>query len=265
MAVRLDATLADMHPEPQVANVTADTAALPATPLSSSPPSIAHAVVAPDVAGDATFVALSDALAFTLTVGQALEKIISAGRRPPSERSIQRYCIDGKLAAQKIRTTYGSEWLINEASLHRLIEGEPVVASVAGDAKSTAPATPTVSNVALLPAANDVAGDDSAADAEDVAAPVGERRTLADVLIENARLVAQVEGKGAIIDELKEDRNFLREEVREARKTRDDVKNISERMLDTLKTMVIGRLAASSPTSSEPIRGEFVDPSRHQV
>jgi hypothetical protein len=38
----------------------------------------------------------------------------------------------------------------------------------------------------------------------------------------------------------------LREEVREARKTRDDVKNIAERMLDTLKTMAIGRLAASS-------------------
>ena len=118
--------------------------------------------------------------------------------------------------------------------------------------------------MAHLPAANDVAGDDSGAVAVTMAAPVGERRTLADVLIENARLVAQVEGKGAIIDELKEDRNFLREEVREARKTRDDVKNISERMLDTLKTMVIGRLAASSQSSAEPVRAEFVDSSRHQ-
>ncbi len=36
--------------------------------------------------------------------------------------------------------------------------------------------------------------------------------------------------------ELTEDRSFSREEEREGR-TRDDVKNIAERMLDTLKTM----------------------------
>ena len=64
--------------------------------------------------------------------------------------------------------------------------------------------------------------------------------------------------KDAIIVELKEDRSFLREEVREARRSRDDVKNIAERMLDTLKTMAIGRLA-SAPLRDEALRSEFVD------
>ena len=91
-----------------------------------------------------------------------------------------------------------------------------------------------------------------------MAAPEGERRSIAEVLIENARLVAQVEVKDAIIEELKEDRSFLREEVRHARTTRDDVKNIAERMLDTLKTMAIGRLA-SAPLRDEALRPEFVD------
>ena len=46
-----------------------------------------------------------------------------------------------------------------------------------------------------------VAGDDIA---QTRATQESERRSLAEVLIENARLVAQVEGKDAIITELKE-------------------------------------------------------------
>ncbi len=103
-------------------------------------------------------------------------------------------------------------------------------ASVAGDAN--APATPT---------------------------PTGETRTLAEILIENARLLAQVEGRDAIIAELKEDRSFLREEVREGRRTRDDVKNIAERMLDTLKTMAVGRLSMTSVPPQEPVQTTYAD------
>ena len=45
---------------------------------------------------------------------------------------------------------------------------------------------------------------------------------------------------------MREDRSFLREEIREARRNLDDVKNIAERRLGTLKTMAIGRLEAGS-------------------
>ena len=82
----------------------------------------------------ATITALADDLQYTLTVGQVLERFVAARRKVPSERSVQRYCIDGQLAAQKIRTTYGSEWLINETSLEKLIEAQPEIAAVASDA-----------------------------------------------------------------------------------------------------------------------------------
>jgi hypothetical protein len=95
-----------------------------------------------------------------------------------------------------------------------------------------------------------------------VVSSVGERRTIAEVLIENARLLAQVEGRDAIIQELKEDRSFLREEVREGRRTRDDVKNIAQSMLDTLKTMAVGRLSMSTSTPQEPVQTVVIAPER---
>ncbi len=227
----------------------------PATPPFAAPLDTLPATAVIGDAGGATVTALSDDLKYTLTVGQALEIFTALGRKAPSARSVQRYCIEGRLAAQKIRTTYGSEWLINEDSLRQLIENEPVISVVAGDANSpdmVTPATPPMQKTQFVaPVSSDTTatGVAVAAERQELATPDGERRTIAAVLIENSRLVAQVEGKDAIIAELKEDRSFLREEVREARKTRDDVKNIAERMLDTLKTMAIGRLAASNPTA----------------
>ncbi len=212
-------------------------------------------------AGGATMTALADDLQYTLTVGQALERFVAGRRKVPSERSVQRYCIDGQLAAQKIRTTYGSEWLINETSLEKLIAAQPeisAVASVATSADMAPPASPIIEKPQIIQPDTSAVGNASDAVVRTMAAPEGERRSIAEVLIENARLFAQVEGKDAIIEELKEDRSFLREEVREARRTRDDVKNIAERMLDTLKTMAIGRLA-SAPLRDEPLRPDFVD------
>lgn len=232
-----DASSADMAP--------------PATPIVPLPTSPLPDTSANDDAAVAKVTALADDLKYTLTVGQSLEIFAAAKRKVPSARSVQRYCIDGQLAAQKIRTTYGSEWLINEESLKRLIESEPVVTAVASDASNhdmAPPATPMPQQHQFVAPVTSDTGDAVVADLTRLATPEGERRSIAEVLIENSRLVAQVEGKDAIIAELKEDRSFLREEVREARKTRDDVKNIAERMLDTLKTMAIGRLAASSPT-----------------
>ena len=212
-------------------------------------------------AGAATITALADDLQYTLTVGQALERFGAARRKVPSERSVQRYCIDGQLAAQKIRTTYGSEWLINETSLEKLIADQPeisAVASVATSADMAPPAPPIIEKHQIILPDTAATGGASDAVVRTMAAPEGERRSIAEVLIENARLVAQLEGKDAIIVELKEDRSFLREEVREARRSRDDVKNIAERMLDTLKTMAIGRLA-SAPLRDEALRSEFID------
>ena len=235
-----------------------------ATPASPTPPIVAsHQVDTSDNgdASDAMLTALADDLEYTLTVGQALEQIVTSGRKVPSGRSIQRYCIEGRLAAKKIRTVFGSEWLINETSLAKLIEIEPVVtgdASVAIGSDTATPASPTPPIVASHQVDTSDNGDASDASHVSAATPVGERRTIAEVLIENARLLAQVEGRDAIIQELKEDRSFLREEVREGRRSRDDVKNIAERMLDTLKTMAVGRLSMATPP--DPMQATVIDP-----
>lgn len=237
----------------------------PASALTSDSPAATinpHSGAAASDAGTATVAALADDLEYTLTAGQALERFAAARRKVPSLRTMQRYCIEGRVSAQKIRTTYGAEWLINEASLTALIEAEPVIAAVAGDAAaaiSATAATPVAQSSLFV--APDTAANGGAGDAGDDSLASGERRRLSDVLIANAKLLAEVEGRDAMIAELKEDRNFLREEVREARKTRDDVKNISERMLDTLKTMAIGRLAAAAPPP-EPIRADVFEPDR---
>lgn len=232
-----------------------------ATPAQSASPPLDDATLVTDDAG-VVVTALADDLKYTLTAGQALEQFATARRKVPSLRTIQRYCIEGRVAAQKIRTTYGSEWLINENSLTHLIKTEPIVTAVASDAGAAVLATPAApgpqSPVNAAPVTHDN-GDATGANVDELAAPRAEPRRLADVLIENAKLFAEVEGRDAIIAELKEDRNFLREEVREARRTRDDVKNIAERMLDTLKTMAIGRLAAA-PRASDPVPADVIDP-----
>jgi len=231
-----------------------------ATPAPSSEPF--HQPDTSD-AGVAVLTALADNLEYTLTVGQVLERIAAAHRKTPSGRSVQRYCIEGRLAAKKIRTVFGSEWLINETSLARLIEAEPIITGDASDAVNSdmaASATPAPSSEPFHQPDTSDAGDAGVASHASMTLPERETRTIAEVLIENARLVAQVEGRDAIIDELKEDRSFLREEVREARKTRDDVKNIAERMLDTLKTMAIGRLAITNSPLQDPVQVAIIDP-----
>jgi hypothetical protein len=219
------------------------------------------------VASDAAVTALADDLEYTLTVGQALERIAAARRKTPSGRSIQRYCDEGHLAAKKIRTIFGSEWLINETSLAKFIEAEPIVTGDASDATGsdmTTSASPTPQPLRIQEPDTIDNGVASDAVRPPMATPKGETRTIAEVLIENARLLAQVEGKDAIINELKEDRTFLREEVREGRRTRDDVKNIAERMLDTLKTMATGRLSMPNPTPQEPVHTTIIDTENRQ-
>ncbi len=239
----------------------------PATPVPSIVPSHQPDTTDSGDAGVATLTALADDVEYTLTVAQALERFVLAGRKPPSGRSIQRYCDERQLASKKIRTSFGSEWLINESSLLRLIEAEPIVtgdASVAIRSDKPSPATPIPSIVPSHQPDTTDSGDAGDASRASMSPLVGERRTIAEVLIENAKLLAQVEGRDAIIEELKEDRSFLREEVREGRKTRDDVKNIAERMLDTLKTMAVGRLSMPTQPSQEPVHATVVDSDNRQ-
>ena len=69
---------------------------------------------------------------------------------------------------------------------------------------------------------------------------IGETRSLASLLIENARLTAELEGKRELEAEMRDEKLFLREELKEARAGRKDVAAIAERMLETLETIATG-------------------------
>ena len=246
-------------PERQGGAISTDMAA-PATP--PSPPVAAHVTDTPDN-GDAMVTALADDLEYTLTVAQALERIASAQRQTPSARTIQRYCDEQRLASKKIRTTVGSEWLINETALADFIDAQPIVIAAASDASNSnmaTSATPTPPPIRFHSADSPDNGVASVAAHAAMVTPEGETRTFTEVLIENASLIAEVEGKKALIKELTDDRDFLREEVREGRGTRNDVKNIAGQMLDTLKSIATARLFTSSPPTQDPIHTSVIDP-----
>ena len=208
---------------------------------------------------------LAHELKYTLTVEQARERFLLAKRKVPSVRTLQRYGDEGTIAALKIKTMFGNvpgrEWLFNEDDLERHMASQPMIETL--DAP-LAPQTQSVSAAAKTTAAPaspvSVAAPPVADVFDDVPGTIGERRNLAEVLIENARLAAQIEGRDAVITELRDDKAFLRDEVREGRKTRDDVKTSAQRMIDVFKTMADSQLAgrlrsAMAPEDFPPVTG----------
>jgi hypothetical protein len=241
-------------PHPELAAQTPALAPL-ASDNASGPQVFEAASSDASVASPPTVAALANELAYTLTVGQARELFAKHGRKVPAERTIQHYCIEKNIEAQKIRTTFGSEWLINETSLIEYISRQPIVTTA-----SIAPQAPQQEATLSKPAAASSANSD--ADGASGAMPavlIGERRTLAEMLIENAKLLATIEGKELLlrgkdetIAELKDDRSFLRDEVREARQQRQDVKEIASRMLEAMQTIAIaGKLPPASSRNDD--------------
>jgi len=170
-----------------------------------------------------------------------------------------------------------SEWLVNETSLRNHIEKNEIkwdkaidVPAAAGGNANRSPsadgdAIDVVDHgvsvehsrdaVAMPDRLGDAPGgthqpNDQATPADVMAAPdkaggatdepIGETRSLASVLIENASLTAQLQGSQNLIEEVRDDKKFLREELIEARAGRKDVTAIAQRMLETLETIAIG-------------------------
>ena len=219
--------------------------------------------------------ALAHDLKFSLTIAEAQSLFKTLRRRVPSERSIQRYCNDGLIAGQLIRTTYGREWLLNESSLVRYIEKLPLVGSVdnvANQVPSATPPSPIHPQSQQNPPDSPVTGDatvaknppmTSVAELDDEEPPtVGETRSRADILLENAKLLAMTEGKDAVIQELKEDQAFLREEVRDSRAMKRDVTRISEKMLTVMQSIATASRALKAPENTSPIHVDSEPASR---
>ncbi len=81
-----------------------------------------------------------------------------------------------------------------------------------------------------------------------------EEPTKALLMIENAKLTAELEGKTVLIDELLDDKGFLREELRDARDGRKDVTKIAERMLEAMETMALGAKLERLPENQNTVQ-----------
>ncbi len=186
---------------------------------------------------------LHRALDFTLTVGQAQKRFAELRRHVPKDRTVQNYCLQGDIAAQKIRTTFGMEWIINTSSLDTFILSEPELPSGASGADNASTAA-QATHVSEIPSKQATANPahDGASDAspDRLVLPAGERRSLVDVLIENARLLAQVEDRDQMITELRQDRMFMQDQVRSAVHLSERALTQGDMLLKTIQVMRLG-------------------------
>ena len=205
---------------------------------------------------------------YALTIGEASELMRLERCKFASLRKVQRLCRDGQIDCQKITTSRNGqpivEWLVSETSLRKRITvfepkfedgdalatpkepGDASLIDVSYDRPTTTyndVATPTQSGDA------DLAEDEEAyseSKGETVAAPdePGDASfnepSKAMLMIENARLTAELTGKSDFIDQVLDEKSFLREELRDARERGRDATKIAERMLETLETMAMG-------------------------
>ena len=201
-------------------------------------------------------IAVADGLDYKVTVEDARKLFSDHNRKVPAARSIQQYCADNRIAAKKLKTSYGAEWVINEVSLMTFIaqqlELKPSTHEQPPQPATQAPQqTEDPNKIANATNADTTASDASAAklivsDA-DAEPPLGDQRRLADMLIENARLLERVEGrdreltsKDQTIAELKDDRKFLREELTDRRQLQGNVKDIATQLMQTITLFALG-------------------------
>ena len=218
-----DASVAhDSEPAPQVA------------------PPVDAAIVPTPASVASTAESLATALDFSMTVGQARQRFVALRRHVPAERTMQNYCVQGDIAARKIRTTYGAEWIINQASLDAFVLRLPELPSAASDAELTPQASHAAEPSSDIAAAHSRTGDASDAARVDDMRPIGESRHLVDVLIENARLLAQVEDRTEAVADLKRERSFMQDQVRSAVKLSERALTQGDNLLRTLQVMRLG-------------------------
>jgi len=236
---------------------------------------------------------IANKVEYTLSIEEAQNRIAHAHRKVPAVRSMQRYCDEGKLLAIQIPVTYDNRthakpWFINEDSLTKFIATMPrVILGDADDAVVVA-ATPkkrsgdanrkTGESLATLSSPKveqdqkaDVAPIEVDRDAREVTpsspaqVQVPQSISLSTILLENARLEERISGRDDVItqkdiqiSELKDDKIWLREEVRENRSIRHDVKEISSELLQTIKEMAgVPKLAQQPAVPTQvPFREE---------
>ncbi len=203
---------------------------------------------------------------FDLTIGEAREAFQIENRRIPSARTLQRYCQDGQIECYKLKMTRNGipvyDWIIDSTSLWKFIQCSPK------DDTHFAKATPEPSGVAKINVETRSGGEQPARVATvpdqpggtvkyptstktserepQVTAPpvhadnaIGGQLSRAKLLIENARLTAQLDAQNELVSELRVDKRFMREEIERHRNNDRLFADLHRKTLQTLKTVAV--------------------------
>ena len=205
---------------------------------------------------------LPDLSKFDLTVSEAIKLFAKHNRGCPSDRTLQRYCQNERFECYKLKTTRSGtpvhEWIINSTSLLAFIQTKPekaageVLASPepGGGAKSAIDAEDTPDVMAtpetggdanqklVLPGSPEKIPDDMATPEETGDASLGDRNRVA-LLIENAELTARLDERNGLIGELRDDKQFLRDQVVHERKNDTQLADMHRETLEALKAVAV--------------------------
>ena len=212
---------------------------------------------------------LPDLSKYDLTVGEALEVFPAENRKQPSIRTLQRYCQEGRFDCFKLKTTRNGnpvhEWIINSTSLCAFIQTKPEEVTNTpmatpvgnGDAEpesKTATSVDVTTYVTASPEPADDAADEPVlprkpeAKPHVMATPVvvddasGEQQSRVELMVENAKLTAQLDSQEDLIGELREDKKFMREQITHQRGNDTLMADMHRETLHTLKAVsVAGR------------------------
>lgn len=263
---------------PDTTSIPAQSAPIIKEETASEQPSVVAIPPAEDtsIAGSASD-QVKDAMAHNreckLTIGEAQDTFRRLLRQPLSRRSLQRYCQSGVIYSVMMSHSQGSEWMVNETSLINFIEKRPITLTqqstpVAPITATSTPkdtvekennadidafvAAPTARSEPSTQAKPDI-GDDSD-DYAELTDP-GETRRIGELLIENARLLAIIDGHRELIETLKTHDTRSHEEVIHSRqlisKLTDDVRDTSAQMLDTVRQMATARFMLPTTNDDE--------------
>jgi len=257
-------------------------------PDDTAPPTSTGTASAPTVSVSAPL--LPDLSPYDLTVGEALEVFTQEQRKRPSDRTLQRYCQDGRFECYKLKTTRNGtpvhEWIINSTSLRVFVRTKPVEVYVddlappsqTGDAadvmvleKSTENdgnviATPDQVGDAeqerVLPRSSDTQPDVAATPAQDGGAGT-ETISRVALLIENANLTARLDAQNELIGELRDDKTFMREQIVHQRRNDSLMSDMHRETLQTLKAVSVAgrhtRIEMPDAASGAPQGSAFYD------
>ena len=212
---------------------------------------------------------LPDLSAYDLTIGEALGLFTQERRKRPSDRTLQRYCQDGRFDCYKLKTTRNGnpvhEWIINSASLFEFIHSKPIenfpapmaAPIIDGDANESVNSDNTEAQSAGAVTTPDQVGDAEpdlawprSAEIEPAATATPSENGNAnlgtvsrvELLVENAKMTARLDSQNELIGELREDKKFMREQITHNRQNDTLMSDMHRETLQTLKAVsVAGR------------------------